>query len=84
MALNFAKLSDRNYPRFSYSDPKNTKSAGPFIIHNLPPRGIMKITYSENKKIILDILDFEGSLNEFIPVSRDALKWFEFQPERIK
>lgn len=34
----------RDYPRFLFSNPKNTKSKGPFIIHCLPPRLIIKIT----------------------------------------
>jgi hypothetical protein len=33
----------RQYPRFLYSDPQNTKSKGPFIISALPPHIIAKI-----------------------------------------
>lgn len=34
----------REYPRFLFSNPKNTKSKGPFIIHTLEPELIMKIS----------------------------------------
>jgi hypothetical protein len=33
----------RNYPRFLFSNPKNTKSPGPFVVHLLKPRMICKI-----------------------------------------
>lgn len=32
----------RKYPRFLFSDPKNTKSKGPFVVHLLHPRMICK------------------------------------------
>lgn len=37
----------RSYPRFIYSDPRNTKSAGPFIVHTLPPQMIVKVSFTE-------------------------------------
>jgi hypothetical protein len=33
----------RQYPRFIFSNPQNTKSKGPFVIHTLEPRFIAKV-----------------------------------------
>ena len=33
----------RAYPRFLFSDPQNTKTPGPFVIHLLEPRLIFKV-----------------------------------------
>lgn len=33
----------REYPRFLFSDPKNTKSKGPFVVHTLHPRLLFRI-----------------------------------------
>jgi len=38
----------RPYPRFIYSDPQKAKSAGPFIVHTLPPQMIAKVTFNED------------------------------------
>ncbi len=40
----------REYPRFLFSNPQNTKSKGPFIIHCLEPRLIFKFEKSIGKK----------------------------------
>lgn len=40
----------RNYPRFLFSDPKNTKSEGPFIVHTLEPRFILKFVIYKTGK----------------------------------
>jgi hypothetical protein len=37
----------RQYPRFIYSDPQDTKSAGPFIVHTLYPQLIAKVTFTQ-------------------------------------
>ena len=58
----------RQYPRFLFSDPKNTKSKGPFVIHCLEPRLIFKVHQAdlpeaEVKKIYeknLILREFEG------------------------
>jgi hypothetical protein len=39
----------RQYPRFLFSNPKNTKSEGPFIVHTLHPRIIMRVTKSDEE-----------------------------------
>lgn len=35
----------REYPRFLYSDPKNTKSEGPYIVHLLFPRKLFRVEW---------------------------------------
>lgn len=35
----------REYPRFIFSDPKDKKTSGPYVIHCLSPRGIYKIHF---------------------------------------
>lgn len=40
----------RNYPRFLFSNPINTKTTGPFIVHTLFPRGIFRINYLPEEK----------------------------------
>lgn len=37
----------RNYPRFLFSNPKNTKTPGPFIVHLLEPRLVFKVITSQ-------------------------------------
>lgn len=33
----------RGYPRFLYSDPKNSTSKGPFITHTIFPKAIFRV-----------------------------------------
>lgn len=41
----------RNYPRFLFSNPINTKSKGPFVFHSIFPAAICKIIdYDQNNK----------------------------------
>ncbi len=35
----------RNYPRFLFSNPQDTKSKGPFVVHLLFPKCICKVHY---------------------------------------
>ena len=37
----------RLYPRFIYSDPQDTKSSGPFVVHTLFPQLIAKVTFNQ-------------------------------------
>lgn len=39
----------RQYPRFLFSDPQNTRSKGPFVIHTLDPRLLFKLTKDEDE-----------------------------------
>ena len=47
----------RQFPRFLFSNPKNTKSEGPFIIHTLYPQCIFKVNGTKNKPVVL-LLEF--------------------------
>lgn len=38
----------RQFPRFLFSNPKNTKSKGPFIVHTLEPRIIIRVAKVPN------------------------------------
>lgn len=38
----------RGYPRFLFSNPKNSKSEGPFIVHTLYPRMIFTVSRDIN------------------------------------
>lgn len=42
----------REYPRFLYSDPQNTKSKGPFVVHLIEPRFIARINDHRSFKVI--------------------------------
>lgn len=66
----------RNYPRFIYSNPTNTKSEGPFIVHLLEPRLIFKVV-SKHELLCLDATLFT---NEMEKIKSDALKWLSNQP----
>jgi hypothetical protein len=44
----------REYPRFLFSDPQNTKSTGPFVIHCLEPRLIFRVFKSNNEAFETD------------------------------
>lgn len=39
----------RDYPAFLFSNPQNTKTTGPFIVHNLFPKAIIKVSRSPFK-----------------------------------
>ena len=48
-AINSGKMfMAREYPRFIFSNPKNTKSEGPFLVHTLDPYIIFKV-HRKNK-----------------------------------
>lgn len=38
----------RKYPRFIFSNPANTKSEGPFVVHLLKPRLVFKVIFDQN------------------------------------
>ena len=57
----------RLYPRFIYSDPQDTKSKGPFIIHTLFPQLIAKVTYADDGYHYVDVLDI------FTPADKEKI-----------
>ena len=44
----------RHFPRFLFSNPKNTKSEGPLIISTIPPLIICKVHLNESKEVYHD------------------------------
>ncbi|HYC29548.1 MAG TPA: hypothetical protein VEB42_12035 [Chitinophagaceae bacterium] len=80
----------RQYPRFLFSDPQNTKSKGPFIVYTLHPRIIFKLFFPkdgepvpENSVVsplagltLLDKIEFTENIHD---IAVDALIWFEKQ-----
>lgn len=70
----------RNYPRFLYSNPQNTKSKGPFIVHTLPPRIIMRIDH-DGSRIVITPLDLHTEPEDEDIVIMEAHKWLTSQIE---
>lgn len=77
----------RGYPRFLYSNPKNTKSEGPFIVHTLYPRCIFRINNKDKNSTDfsfenLELLDcFDGAIQEDVLFGLKELvrKWIVSQ-----
>lgn len=72
----------RKFPRFLFSNPKNTKSEGPFIIHTMEPRFIAKVDIIERPHLfdieLLESWDFGDVPNED-ELLRDADYWLQIQ-----
>jgi hypothetical protein len=79
----------RSYPRFLFSDPKNIKSKGPFIVHTLNPRFIVRVDtipnydkgdMTHNGKYILFFLDGKPPYTDELEEATEALyKWLDAQ-----
>ncbi len=71
----------RKFPRFIYSDPKNVKSEGPFIVHTLQPRMIMKVEVRGIRSYSINMLETwnECTDNEVNIVLKDADAWLRQQ-----
>lgn len=67
----------RQYPRFLFSNPQNTKSTGPFIVHLLPPKMICRVDshFHPYKIITLDVFD-PCDEKDLAEVEQAMLKWF--------
>lgn len=65
----------REYPRFLFSNPQNTKSEGPFVIHLLEPRLVFKVV-DQDTLICLDIV---YDTNQAEKISADALRWLTYK-----
>lgn len=57
----------RKYPRFLFSNPKDTKSPGPFIVHTLEPQLIAVVTFAE------DGWHFVDALEVFKPATKEEI-----------
>ncbi len=73
----------RKYPKFLWSNPTNTKSDGPFIIHTQRPRFIAKPHFTEQRYFhSISILEmWDDDLGPFDPEVNEAkaelFQWFE-------
>lgn len=68
----------RKFPRFLYSNPVNTKSPGPFLVHSLYPKFLAKVSWlpSEQGLVILEMWDDcndSALLKEVIKAAEDWL-----------
>lgn len=74
----------RQYPRFLYSNPKNTKSEGPFLIHMLPPRKLWRIEW-QFSSLDFNLHEIEtwgdeySNHAEYIKIHRAAVDWLTSQ-----
>ncbi len=78
----------RKYPRFLFSDPQNTKSQGPFIVHTIDPIFIVRVAKCPNRdpgrmthngKYILFFLDDVERDNKLINATDAMFKWIDAQ-----
>ncbi len=53
----------RQFPRFLFSDPTNTKSKGPFIVHTIWPKAILKLVNDNGNVRVFD-LEYWDECNE--------------------
>jgi hypothetical protein len=69
------KIKMRDYPKFLFSNPTNTKSKGPFIVHLLEPRLVFRVI-NYNTIVFLDSV-FDTIEAEKIQIA--ALRWLQNQ-----
>jgi hypothetical protein len=73
----------RSYPRFLFSDPKNVKNPGPFIVHTIFPRKIFKVNWNTTERgfFLYDLKEAseECDAKKSADCIRDAETWLEFQ-----
>ena len=84
----------RQFPRFLFSDPQNVKNKGPFIIHTLEPRFIVRVSaaplYNEKLKTVtngvynftfLDEIEYSEKVRK---ITDDMFDWFHAQQVGFK
>lgn len=83
----------REYPRFLFSNPTNTKSQGPFVVHTLEPICIFRITPKETARLVdvRNLFIVEGEFvcellkttgpnkMEALNIGVAAISWFQSQ-----
>lgn len=88
----------RNYPRFLYSNPQNTKTKGPFIVHTLDPFVIVKVSVLnpiqhfslKHPYLVDDNFLYEAVLSktitdrETLTILSFAIEWYQNQEEYTK
>jgi hypothetical protein len=70
----------RKYPKFLWSNPSNTKSSGPFIVHTQHPRFIVQPKFDEQRNLIhtsvVEIWEEEQSYVDVWEVQKEIPTWF--------
>lgn len=66
----------RNYPRFLFSNPQNTKSKGPFVISTIEPIIICKVHKSNSHEILNN-----GFCETFASISVEFLRTLMKKPD---
>ena len=64
----------RNYPRFLFSNPSNTKTPGPFIVHLLYPKFVA--TFKTKDYWLITFLDEDFAYESMMSAIEDAKQWF--------
>lgn len=82
----------REFPRFLFSNPKNTKSKGPFVVHTLHPKFIVRIDTvpftakskhlsTQDGRFVITFLE-ETKYSDELRITTDALfSWLRTSPE---
>jgi hypothetical protein len=70
----------RKYPKFLWSNPSNTKSSGPFIVHTQHPRFIVQPKFDEKRNLIhtsvVEIWEEEQSFVDVWEIQKEIPTWF--------
>lgn len=70
----------RGYPRFLFSNPSDTKDAGPFIIHTLEPQFIVKPKFDDKRNIteckLLEVWSKEYDQMQMLRIKNEIPQWF--------
>jgi hypothetical protein len=71
----------RKYPRFLLSNPSNTKSSGPFVVHTLNPQFIVAPKFDDKRNLIdtilIDVWSKDSGLVEVYEIMKDIPSWFK-------
>lgn len=73
----------RSYPRFLFSNPKNVKTEGPYIVHLLQPKRLYKVhwlmQYPDFQLVEIPDWGDTCSLHEQTNTMKDATRWLDSQ-----
>jgi len=71
----------RKYPRFLLSNPANTKSTGPFVIHTLSPQFIAKPEFDEKRNLVnttlVDVWSKDYLAIDVWNTMKEITEWFK-------
>lgn len=79
----FFKDMARKYPKFLWSNPTNSKSEGPFIVHTQEPRFLAKPHFDDRRNFhSISVLElwtegYDHYDQEVLDVQQELFKWFD-------